>query len=141
MSTDIENLQALRRNINKMSETRTPRVLIVEDNVFDSEILTKQLKDQCIPANIDICRDALSAEKMLHEKTYELVMLDLMLPGMNGVQLLKRLPDNIKNTHFIAVSGLKEDDALMREALEAGAFAVMNKPFSDPQIHGLCGLI
>jgi len=58
----------------------------------------------------------------------ELVLLDIALPGMNGIELLKRIRSLIPTTRVIMVSG-NTDPVLAREALELGALAYVDKPF------------
>lgn len=140
MSTEIENLEALRQNIVAMSAERRPRVLIVDDNPHDAAILQSQIQEQCVPSEIEVSRSCEDAEHRLRQNRYDLVLLDLLFPGMSGVDLLRRLGTEIAPTHFIAISGLTDDAPLMKQALANGAFAVMSKPFSDLQIRGLCGL-
>ncbi len=141
MNEDIANLQSLRENINAMSKERKPRVLIVEDNNNDAEALHLQIQQQCLPMDVTICHDCETADELLRSKQYDLVLLDLLFPGMSGVDLLRSLGDTISKTNVIAISGLQNDAPLMKEALECGVFAVMSKPFSDQQIHGICGLV
>lgn len=58
----------------------------------------------------------------------ELVLLDLALPGTNGIELLKRIRSTNPTTRVIIVTG-NTDPALAREALELGALAYIDKPF------------
>jgi DNA-binding response OmpR family regulator len=58
----------------------------------------------------------------------ELILLDIALPGMTGIELLKRIRSIIPTTRVIMVSG-NTDPVLAREALELGALAYVDKPF------------
>ncbi len=58
----------------------------------------------------------------------ELVLLDVTLPGMSGIELLKRLRSITPTTKAIMVTG-NTDPVLAREALELGALAYIDKPF------------
>src|SRR5262245_27022892 len=59
----------------------------------------------------------------------ELVLLDITLPGMNGIELLKRIRSINPTTRVIMVTG-NTDPALAREALELGALAHMSTSHS-----------
>ena len=59
----------------------------------------------------------------------ELVLLDIMLPGMNGVDMLKRIRSLNPSARVIMLSG-NTDPLLAREALELGALAYVDKPFN-----------
>jgi CheY-like chemotaxis protein len=58
----------------------------------------------------------------------ELILLDIALPGMTGIELLKRIRSIMPTTRVIMVSG-NTDPVLAREALELGALACVDKPF------------
>ena len=58
----------------------------------------------------------------------ELVLLDIALPGMNGIELLKRIRSINPTTRVVMVTG-NTDPVLAREALELGALAYVDKPF------------
>ena len=58
----------------------------------------------------------------------ELILLDIALPGMTGIELLKRIRSIMPTTRVIMVSG-NTDPVLAREALELGALAYVDKPF------------
>jgi len=58
----------------------------------------------------------------------ELVLLDIALPGMNGIELLKRIRSINPTTRVIMVTG-NTDPVLAREAQELGALAYVDKPF------------
>lgn len=140
MIADIQNLEALRKNIVAMSQERKPRVLIVDDNAYDANTLKQQIEEQCVPSEIEVSQSCEDAEVRLLNGRYDLVLLDLLFPSMSGVELLRRLGPMINNTYFIGITGLDDDAPPCNEALKLGAFAVMSKPFSPPQIRGLCGL-
>jgi FixJ family two-component response regulator len=58
------------------------------------------------------------------------VILDLKLPGMNGLELQRRLADEDKRVPIVFVSA-QDDRASKSQALQAGATAFLNKPFGD----------
>ena len=58
----------------------------------------------------------------------DLVLLDIALPGMNGIEVLKRLRSINPTTKVIMVTG-NTDPQLAREALQLGAVAYIDKPF------------
>jgi DNA-binding response OmpR family regulator len=58
----------------------------------------------------------------------DLVLLDIALPGTNGIEVLKRIRSINPTTRVIMVTG-NSDPVLAREALELGALAYIDKPF------------
>ena len=66
-------------------------------------------------------------EKM-HEKP-EIVILDIMMPGMNGFEVLEKIKEQVPSTEVIVITGLDET-GLGIESLERGAFEFMAKPLN-----------
>lgn len=110
-----------------------PRVLIVDDNPTNVELISVQLK----PYHYEIIKvfsgeDALRA---VGEKEPDLILLDLMMPGMSGYQVCKTLKDNPK-TRFIPiviVTALRELDDKIK-AIELGADDFLMKPYNKLEL-------
>ena len=102
------------------------RILVIDDEPAVVDILVTCLREEGY--------GALGAEtsdeglKLAIVSRPELVLLDIALPGMNGIELLKRIRSIIPTTRVIMVSG-NTDPVLAREALELGALAYVDKPF------------
>lgn len=102
------------------------RILVIDDEPAVVDILVTCLREEGY--------GALGAEtsdeglKLAILSRPELVLLDIALPGMNGIELLKRIRSIIPTTRVIMVSG-NTDPVLAREALELGALAYVDKPF------------
>ena len=63
----------------------------------------------------------------------DLVLLDIALPGMNGIEVLKRIRSIAPTARVVMVSGVA-DPVRAREALELGALAYVDKPFDSPYL-------
>jgi len=68
------------------------------------------------------------------------LLLDVHMPGMSGVELLRRLKAGASRIPAIVMTG-SPDAALRRQALEAGAHAVFEKPVDDKMLLGLINSI
>lgn len=137
----IEAVDALRQNLLKISQQQKPKVLIVDDNNFDSNILKQQIGEQCVPMDVEItnrCEDALP---MIRGGKFDLVFVDLKFPTMSGVDLLREVGAETERAKFIAMSGLEDAADAMQQALKNGASAIFRKPFSDDQMRGICGMV
>ena len=66
--------------------------------------------------------------KLVSVSRPDLVLLDILMPGMNGIEVLKRIRSINPTTKVIIVTG-NADFRLAREALELGAVAYVDKPF------------
>ncbi len=108
------------------------RILVVDDDAFNREILSRHLERQghvvCQAPN---GREAFS---ILSEAPFDIVVLDVMMPGMNGFQFLEavREDERFRDISTIVVSAL-DDSASMARCLELGAEDYLPRDF-DPVI-------
>jgi CheY-like chemotaxis protein len=114
-----------------------PRFLVVDDDPAVREVLSEILTSfECEVDTAESGSQAL-AKIVLHHKRqpYDAIFLDLMMPGINGCEVLKR----IKTTEFskdlpvIMVTAVDEADAMI-EAYREGADYYIPKPFNAQQI-------
>ena len=102
------------------------RLLVVEDENDMNHILGNKLEKEGY--NVDSCFDGNSAMDYLMLADYDGVILDIMLPGMDGFQVLKRLRASGKQTPVLFLSA-KGDTEDIVEGLNIGADDYMVKPF------------
>ncbi len=102
------------------------RILLVEDEIFLANLTIKQLKKQNI--SVDSTYDGLLAYEMIAENSYDLIILDIMLPGMNGLDLLAKLRGEGNSVPVIMTSALSQIEDKIK-ALELGADDYMTKPY------------
>jgi two-component system sensor histidine kinase/response regulator len=116
-----------------MSTTKKQKILIVEDNQENMDLLVYFLK----PQGYDIInvKDGLSAITKVEEEHPDIILLDIMLPKMDGYEVCDRIKKNQK-TKFIPVimlTALKELQNKVR-ALEVGADDFLSKPFENIEL-------
>lgn len=102
-------------------------VLVIEDNRDISTLVTIHLKDMSV--NVDHAYDGISGLRRAREKSYDLIILDLMLPGIDGLQLCRLLRED-KNTSPILMLTAKSTEQDRIKGLEIGADDYLTKPFS-----------
>ncbi len=107
------------------------KVLIVDDidnNRFTLDIMLSVLGD----FDIDEAESGPQALQMLSKSTYDLVLLDIMMPGMTGIEVLEELDiiSSESTTKFIVVSALQDMDTIVK-ALELGALDFLPKPIEE----------
>ncbi len=104
-----------------------PLILIVDDNRGIRELMNYGLKREY---RIVEAETGVEALEKLKDELPDLVITDLMMPQMNGMELLKHLRQNpdIKHLPVIFLSAKSEMDTHVN-ALEAGAEVYMTKPF------------
>lgn len=102
-----------------------PRVLVVEDDRDDEYLLVRQLAR--FNVEVVVARTAEEAQRLMDENGIRIVFLDLKLPLVPGIEVIKQNRGLDPRTHFVAVTGTKDLNAV-DEALKAGAVLVIQKP-------------
>ena len=116
-----------------MSPDVTPRVLIVDDEPEITSILSDLFEDQYE------CTTAGSAEQALialGSNHFELVISDITMPGMSGLEMLPHVKDSSPNTVVVMISGMQTMESAI-DALRLGAFDYVMKPFDLRQVEAV----
>lgn len=101
--------------------------LIIEDDLQLAELIQIQLND--INFKSSICHDGITGLQEGKKANYKIILLDLMLPGIDGLEICKSLrQDGIKTPIIMLTSKSEEIDKVI--GLESGADDYMTKPFS-----------
>jgi class 3 adenylate cyclase len=127
----IANLVRTVRPIEKVSTgpSETARILVVDDNASNRDLLFRRLShDGHHVARADSGRRALEVLKV---EAFDLILLDLLMPDLNGFEVLERLKADERwhDIPVIMISGLQETDSVIR-CIEAGAEDYLAKPFN-----------
>jgi len=105
------------------------RVLVVEDDDAQRWTLTEILEQEGL--DVTACASGTEALEHLHRDDIRVVVLDLRLPDLTGVQLLNRLGDRADNTSIIINTGHSSYESA-KDAVNLGAFAYVEKA-GDPE--------
>src|SRR5271156_1754449 len=103
------------------------KILIVEDDVSLGKFLSRALKLRLF--SVEISLDGEAAWEALQNSIYDLVILDLNLPGMDGMELLKRVRQIQPALRVLVLTARNRTEDLVL-ALEQGADDCLIKPFS-----------
>ena len=98
------------------------KILIVEDDRHINELIRRNLKlagHECV-----CCFDGIQAQEMISERQYDLILLDVMLSGMSGFELISEIPDT--PVIFVTAKGELKDKLT---GLSLGAEDYIVKPF------------
>jgi len=107
------------------------KILLVEDNRVLSEWLARTLHADNY--TVECSYDGVDADLRLQTETYDLVILDLALPGMDGRDVLKRLRSRHQKVPVLILTA--SDGTRERvEGLDSGADDYMAKPFEVPEL-------
>lgn len=107
------------------------RILVVDDEPSIVTLLTFNLERAGF--EVQSADDGLKGLKMAAEGNYDLIILDLMLPGMDGLEICKTLRQE-KNSTPILILTAKEDEFDKILGLELGADDYLTKPFSPREV-------
>jgi two-component system response regulator PilR (NtrC family) len=102
------------------------KILITDDDLDLRELLIEAVKNWDYDA--DVARDGEEALKKLRMERYDLVICDLMMPGMDGLTLLKKIRGLDQNILVIIITGYATIETAVK-AIELGAYDYIAKPF------------
>jgi DNA-binding NarL/FixJ family response regulator len=102
------------------------RLVIIEDQTAIREMLAEILRTDLTFKIVGESGDGQSAYQLCLEVKPDVIVLDAKLPGLNGVDLLRRLNKVMTNMRVLVFSG-HENPVLVREMLEAGAHGFVEK--------------
>ena len=104
-------------------------LLVVDDNDMNRDMLSRRLRRQGY--RVAVAVNGRQALEMLRLETYHLVLLDVMMPEVNGYQVLEQLKADgrLSDIPVIMTSALDETDGIER-CIALGAEAYLVKPFN-----------
>ena len=104
-------------------------LLVVDDNETNRDLLAHHLESQ--GHSVAQAQNGRQALEMIHKDRFDLVLLDVMMPEMNGYQVLAHMKNDIswKNIPVIMISALGEMDSVV-QCIEMGAEDYLPKPFN-----------
>ena len=120
-------------------ETKEVEILLVEDNPNDAELTLRALKKNNLSNHIKHVKDGEEAIDFIFaegkytdrivENTPKVILLDLKLPKLNGIEILERIKadDRTKNIPVVVLTSSREDSDLMR-CYELGVNSYIVKP-------------
>lgn len=108
------------------------KILIVDDEPDMLKLLSMILKEKT-PYEITITNNPVEAVELIKNENFDLVITDLKMPGLDGLQLLEEVKKRDEDVPVIIITAYGTIDAAM-EAMEKGGFDFITKPFKKEQI-------
>ena len=102
------------------------RILITDDDGDLRELLTEAVKNWGY--EVSVAKDGEEALRKLRMERYDIVITDLMMPGMDGLTLLKKVKELDKEILVIIITGYATIETAVK-AIETGAYDYIAKPF------------
>ena len=107
------------------------RLLVIEDDNKIAEFVCKGFREAGFA--VDHADDGVDGLHLLLTEEYDAAIVDLMLPGIDGIRILKKARDTGKKTPVIVLSAKRELDDRIK-GLECGADDYLTKPFSFTEL-------
>lgn len=133
---------ARKHGLRFVSDThREIRILIVDDDAQFAHYLAESLAQFAEPVITEIALDGFSAGRIVQSFRPAIVLLDLRMPGLDGVQVCKQIKSDpaLAATRVIAMTGYAHNEQVA-QVLAAGAAQCLAKPFKTAQLRDAMGL-
>ena len=114
-----------------MIESAATNILVVDDEPYVCRLVLRLLQKQGYTC--DTCESASEAIKKIEAGAYKLVVSDIMMPGMTGIELLARIKKTHPDMAFIMLTGVDDHETAFR-TLDLGAFGYVIKPFEPNEL-------
>jgi CheY-like chemotaxis protein len=105
------------------------KLLVVDDSPIVVEVLSAILKMS--GHGVDEAYDGIEAVNRLQENSYDIVITDARMPGMDGVEVCKFLKSQFPGVYIVGMSGCSRS---LKELKDAGAHICLSKPFDMNEV-------
>jgi len=110
-----------------------PLILIVEDNTINSKICESLLKKNGFET--EVCTDGETALEFLSKNSPDLILLDIIMPGIDGYQFSEAIQSNarLKDTPVIFLSAMNDEESIIK-GFQSGGVDFITKPFRTQEL-------
>ena len=113
---------------------QTPKILVVDDEKIVRESLFHWFEDEGY--SVDTAEDAIDALKQFDKGKYDLILLDMKMPGMSGMELLSKFKEIDKDSCVIMITAFASVPTAI-QALKEGAYDYVTKPVDPDELNNL----
>jgi CheY-like chemotaxis protein len=108
------------------------KILVVDDEVAVRELFGELFKkEDCQSIS---CSSGEESLEILKKETFDVVLLDIKLPGMSGLEVLKNIRENYKNLPVVMITGFGYDEDLIAKTKQFGCSGYIGKNMPVAQI-------
>jgi DNA-binding NtrC family response regulator len=103
--------------------------------IDDEEIVRISCRRALVPEgfNVEVARDGLEGLRLLKEKPYDLILIDLKMPNMDGMEVLENILAMRPDAKVIIITGYSAVETAVK-AIKMGAFNYLEKPFTPDSL-------
>jgi excisionase family DNA binding protein len=117
--------------LNKRVQGEKGSVLVIDDDPLIRDLMKEIILQQDF--KVSTVENGEEALALLGKESFTLVFLDLVLPGLSGIDVFKAIKEKSNNTLVVIVTGYG-DDPVALNAMDLGPLLLMRKPFKDKDI-------
>ena len=107
------------------NDTPRRRLLVVDDEIEVVDVLREHFE---ATYDVDTAPDGKKALKLIRARRPDVILLDIQLPGLNGLEVMKRI-QTVDPKPVVIVVTATEDTDVAAQAMSQGAFSYVPKPF------------
>ena len=111
------------------------KFLVVDDDALVRDSIQMMLENT--NAKVDLARDGVEGVEMFKANTYDIIIVDIIMPEKAGFETIKEILEIDKDAEIIAISGGTRDNvgSYLPIASELGAKAIIYKPFNEEELY------
>ncbi|MBL0090468.1 MAG: sigma-54-dependent Fis family transcriptional regulator [Ideonella sp.] len=111
--------------------SKSARILVIDDEEIVLRSCQRILGDG--ERTVDVAQDSREGLERVEAGGYDLVILDIKMPGIDGLEVLQNVKERHPDIEVVMVTGLSEDQTAVR-AMKLGAFDYLSKPFDPDEL-------
>ncbi len=118
--------------MNEISSHENLKIVVVDDSDFSRSLIIKMLKESGFNV-VGEANSAMTALQVIKDKEPHVVVTDIVMPEVSGIELTENINQNFDNVYVIVVSSLSQEHVVL-EAISAGAADFIAKPINQQQL-------
>ncbi|WP_026839314.1 response regulator [Gillisia sp. JM1] len=128
----IQNIQDHDLSVESIMSSGEKRILVVDDNRIN-QVVTKRILEQQ-QFVVDLCDNGVDAIERVRNNHFELVLMDVNMPGISGLEATKRIREFNEDIPIIALTAM-EIDEIREEIYESGVNDIIVKPYDTARFY------
>ncbi len=112
------------------------RILVIDDESIVRKSCSRTLSPEGY--EVKVSQSGVEALKMLEEESFDLVLTDLKMPDIDGIEVLKKIKERWPQTEVIIITGYQTVDTAVK-SIKLGAFDYIEKPFTPDALVAAVG--